>query len=109
MGANGMNEQTNKKVTMYLNSRKRGDDLTRVNVKVSVVARPSVKIKVALLASHDPDELVRLGVTLTNSWIVWQRKQIYLVYLKFGLKCIDYFPMNFPLLPYSEIERNRRH
>ena len=59
---------------MYLNSRKRRDDLTRVNVKLSVVVRPSVKIKVALLASHDPDELVRFGVTLTNSWTVWPKK-----------------------------------
>lgn len=51
-------------------STKRRDDLTRVKVKLSVLARSSVKIKVALLASHNPDELVRLGARFTNAWIV---------------------------------------
>lgn len=42
----------------------------RVKVKLRVVFSSWVKIKEALLASHDPDDLVSLGFRFTNSWIV---------------------------------------
>ena len=57
---------THTQTVEWLNSQKR-DDFTRVKVKLSVVARSCVKTKVALLASHDPDELVRLGVRFVIS------------------------------------------
>ncbi len=70
-------------------------DLTRVKVKLSVVVCSWVKTKEALLASHDPDELVRLGVRLNNPWIVWKKENKHLVYQEFvvqnGLKLMDYF------------------
>lgn len=65
-----------------------------MKVKLSVVVRSCVKTKVALLASHDPDELVRLGFRFTNSWTVWQSRQRYVCYTEQTENVfIDYFTL----------------
>lgn len=54
---------------MWLHLFKRKDALTRVKVKLSMVVC-CVRLKVALLVSHEPVELVALGIRFTNDCIV---------------------------------------
>lgn len=58
----------------YFNSPEKKDEFTRMKVKLSVVVCCCVKIKEAMLASHDPVELVRLGVRFKICSIVWKSR-----------------------------------
>lgn len=58
-------------ILMWLHLFKRKDALTRVKVKLSMVVC-CVRLKVALLVSHEPVELVTLGLRFTNDCIVWE-------------------------------------
>lgn len=57
-------------LSLWVNTQWRQDELTRVNVKLSTVVGSCVKVKEAVLASHDPDEFIRLGLRFTNDWMV---------------------------------------
>lgn len=46
-------------------------EFTNVKMKPSVVFASCDNTSVALLASHEPDDVVRLGFRFTTSWIVW--------------------------------------
>lgn len=53
--------------------------LTREKVKLSVVVC-WVRVNVALSVSHDPAELVSLGVRLTNDCIVWEGRDTHILF-----------------------------